>query len=651
MPLPAPDLDDRRFQELVDEAKRFVQRACPEWTDHNVSDPGVTLIETFAFMTEQLLYRLNRVPDRLYVKFLELLGLRMVPPSSAEVGLTFWLSTPARSPMVIRAGTKAATIRTETEQAIVFSTTHDLSLLPSTIGAVRRLRAGSLTSEDLTNQLALGAQFAAFDDPPELDDSMLIGLRIPVPGCAVRVDFVGETHGIGVNPRHPPMVWEAWVGDEWAECEVTTDETGGLNRSGRIVLHVPAGHEESVIDEQRAGWLRVRLIEPLPGQPRYSSSPIVLRLGASTVGGTATAIHAEIIENEELGESEGVPGQRFEVTRTPVLGGEDAAVLEVSGESGWQRWQQVENFAASGGNDPHFLLDRVAGQAEFGPSVRWEDGSIRQYGAVPPRGAVVRMRRYTSGGGAIGNVSAHAISTLKSSIPFIAGVDNLHPAHGGVDGETLAEAKTRGPILLRTRGRAVTAEDYEAIAREAAPEVARIHCLTAGEDDVDHGEVKVLVVPAAAAENGRLNFADLVPTAATLDRIAARLDEVRLVGTQVYVEPPRYRGVTVVARLVARPRLDTDEVRANAVTALYTFLNPLTGGDDRRSGWPFGRKITRGEIYGLLQAVSGVDVVEDVRLYAANPVTGLRGQETARIAVGAGGLLFSFDHQVRVESS
>ena len=48
---------------------------CPAWTDHNVSDPGVTLIETFAYMTDLLLYRLNRVPDRLYLKFLELIGL------------------------------------------------------------------------------------------------------------------------------------------------------------------------------------------------------------------------------------------------------------------------------------------------------------------------------------------------------------------------------------------------------------------------------------------------------------------------------------------------------------------------------------------------------------------------------------------------
>ena len=67
MPLPLPNLDDRRFQQLVDEAKRRVQQHCPEWTDHNVSDPGVTLIEAFAHMVDELMYRVNRVPRLLYL--------------------------------------------------------------------------------------------------------------------------------------------------------------------------------------------------------------------------------------------------------------------------------------------------------------------------------------------------------------------------------------------------------------------------------------------------------------------------------------------------------------------------------------------------------------------------------------------------------
>ncbi len=110
MPLPIPDLDDRRFQDLVDEAKRLVMRRCPEWTDHNVSDPGVTLIETFAYMTDQLLYRMNQIPDRLHLTFLDLLGLRMLPPTPARVGVTFWLSAPATMALTIPAGTQVGTL-------------------------------------------------------------------------------------------------------------------------------------------------------------------------------------------------------------------------------------------------------------------------------------------------------------------------------------------------------------------------------------------------------------------------------------------------------------------------------------------------------------------------------------------------------------
>src|SRR5688572_2920170 len=105
MALPVPKLDDRRFQDLVDDAKRLVQQRCPEWTDHNVSDPGVTLIETFAFVADQLIYRLNRVPDRTYVKFLELIGVRLFPPTPARTDATFWLTGPQPDVVRIAAGT------------------------------------------------------------------------------------------------------------------------------------------------------------------------------------------------------------------------------------------------------------------------------------------------------------------------------------------------------------------------------------------------------------------------------------------------------------------------------------------------------------------------------------------------------------------
>src|ERR1700680_5213235 len=111
MALPVPHLDDRRFQDLVDDAKRIVNQLCPEWTDHNVSDPGLTLIETFAWMTDQVLYRLNRVPERNYIKFLELIGVRLFPPTAARAAITFWLAGPQPGGIQIPPGRPDAHLR------------------------------------------------------------------------------------------------------------------------------------------------------------------------------------------------------------------------------------------------------------------------------------------------------------------------------------------------------------------------------------------------------------------------------------------------------------------------------------------------------------------------------------------------------------
>jgi predicted phage baseplate assembly protein len=105
MPLPVPNLDDRTFQDIVDQAKTLIPHYCPTWTDHNVSDPGVALIELFAWMTDLMLYRINQVPDTVYVKLLDMIGVRLQPPRAAQAPVTFLLSAPQPNPIVIARGT------------------------------------------------------------------------------------------------------------------------------------------------------------------------------------------------------------------------------------------------------------------------------------------------------------------------------------------------------------------------------------------------------------------------------------------------------------------------------------------------------------------------------------------------------------------
>lgn len=649
MALPVPNLDDRRFQDLVDDAKRLVQQRCPEWTDHNVSDPGVTLIELFAWMTDQLLYRVNRVPDRNYVKFLELIGIRLFPPSAARGDVTFWLSGPQPQALRIPGGTQAATIRTEADQAIVFTTLDDLPIVPVSVTAAFTSADGKKYA-DRTTEALNARDFLAFESQPKPGDLLLIGLSDPAPSNALRLRFKCTIEGVGVDPTWPPLAWEAWTGADWEACDLDLDTTGGLNRDGDVVVHLPAGHAASVIEKTRAGWVRARVTEAEEGQPFYSSSPNVRGLEAATVGGTAAAVHADVIVDEILGAAEGVAGGRFSVRHRPVVPGDRPMTLGVSDdEAGWQEWTQVPDFADSGPDDRHFVLDAVAGEISFGPAVREQDGTVRQYGGIPPKGARIRVDAYLTGGGREGNLAPRAISVLKSSIAYVSRVENRRPMAGGVDGEDIENAKLRGPISLRTRGRAVTTEDFEHIALEAAPELARVRAVAAG-DGVDAGSVRVLVVPAAEADAGRLRFDQLLPSDETLARVAARLDECRVVGTRVLVEPPAYRGITIVARLRARPRVNPTRLQDEAMRAIYGYFHPITGGPEG-TGWPFGRPVQVGEVYAVLQGLRGTELVEDVRLFGADPVTGQRGQVTQRLDLEPHALVFSYEHQLLVEGA
>ncbi|MEU9066912.1 putative baseplate assembly protein [Streptomyces sp. NPDC048109] len=647
MSLPSPNLDDRRFQQFVDDAKRYIQQRAPEWTDHNVSDPGVTLVETVAHMADQIVYRLNRVPEKNHLAFLDLVGITLFPPSAARTDVTFWLSAPQEDAILVPVGTEVATLRTERDEAVVFTTTGDLTVVPCALGRLVVQHSGEAVT-DRTTDLAEGKDLMCFAEAPAPGDCMLIGLTNAVPHCALALELDSRVDGVGVDPRQPPLVWEAWTEDGWQPCDVDRDGTGGLNRPGDIVLHVPGGHVLSRNGGHEAGWIRCRVTDPLPGQPFYTTSPTIRSAEAYTVGGTTGTVHAETVYDEALGESTGLPGQRIRLEHAPVVADDPPVLLQTAADDGWQDWQVVPHFAGSRPDDHHITLDAATGEIAFGPAVREADGTLRQYGTVPPKGAVIRARRYRTGGGRAGNVARGAVQVLRTSIPYVSEVVNREAARGGVDGETVEEAKLRAPITLRAQERAVTLRDYEELARRAAPETARITCLEGEENEYGAHAVRVLVVPQAVPDpGGRLRFEQLVPGDALLGRITRHLDERRLIGTRLSVGPPYYQGVTVVATVHAFRDVDADRVRRQTHDALYRHLDPLTGGADGR-GWPFGRPVQAGEVFAVLQRVPGVELVDEVVLHPADPLTGKRGDPTDRIDLEAPALVFSYDHRVRV---
>ncbi len=629
MSLPEVVLDDRRFQDLVDEARMRIAQSCPEWTEHNVSDPGITLIELFAWMTEMLVYRINRVPEKLHVAFLDLLGLRLDPPAAASTSLRFLLAAPAARAHVLAAGTEVGTLRTAGEQSIVFRTREDVTV-PALRPVAYALERGGRTAQagvDSGTARPTGTDRLAFGSPPQVGDALLLGFDEPLDGLVVRVDVEGSAaRGAGVDPEDPPLAWEAsGAGGAWLACEVLRDTTGGFNYGdGSIELQLPTGLGELGVGGQRARWLRCRLDDRARSGrdgASYSHAPELHAVTAWAVGALADATHAGLERGEALGHSDGTPGQRFELQRAPVLAPEPTETLEVRepGSSTWRSWTPVESFASSGPQDRHYLLGLSEGVVELGPAIRQSDGGWRRYGATPPKGAELRMAAYRHGGGSAGNVSTGTLTVLKSAVPGVATVTNPHPAAGGVDPEGLDVARSRAALELRSRYRAVTVEDHEFLAVEASPRVARARCVA-----LPGEPVRVHLVPRLEPADRYLELDELLCDTELLDEVAAYLEQRRIVGTTIDLLPAGYRGFTAVVELEASPVSDLERVQHDVAHALETFLNPLVGGDVRGpgGGWGFGRPLNQGELYGVIHAVEGVDVVRVLRVYETDLVTG-----------------------------
>jgi predicted phage baseplate assembly protein len=660
MKLPEIALDDRDFQDLVNEARLRITQSCPEWTEHNVSDPGITLIELFAWMTDLTIYRLNRVPDKLHVALLELLGIELDPPAPALAELRFRLVDGLQEPVVIPAATEVGTPRTGGDEPVVFQVDSDFTIAPLRPAAYVLRRAGQITDIGIAHGEArpTGPDQPAFASPPKYGDALHLGFEESLARLVLRVDVeASPARGVGIDPERPPLRWEVSAGDgTWIDADVLEDLTGGFNYgSGTVELQLPHRSGTESIGGHRLHWLRCRFDEDTPAGREgatYTHPPHVYAISAVPVGAALAAAHATAIRYESLGISDGTPGQSFALRARPVLPLTGDEYLEVQDpETGdWQQWEPQETLALSGPTDRHFVLDRFAGRIELGPAIRQSDGDWRHYGAVPPKDAQLRMTAYRHGGGRDGNVAAGTLAMLKTSLPGVDRVENPRAALGGVDAESLESARQRAGIELRSRYRAVTASDYEYLACEATPVIARAVC-TAPSAPGDPISVRLLrrVDPA----DRRLTHEELSPDPRTYETVGAYLDERRAIGTSVALDAVRLRGVSVVVNLQAAPNADVVRIGEDVEHALYTYLNPLVGGrqDGPGDGWPFGRPLNQGELYGIIHAIDGVEFVKLLRIYETNLATGQQQPKPAgtHIELAPDEVIASGTHIVKAE--
>lgn len=668
MPLAAPKLDDRHFQDIVDEAKKRIPYYIEEWTDHNVSDPGVTLIELFAWMTDTILYRLNQVPDLHYVKFMELLGMNLREPVPARAMITFWLSAPQDMPISIPEGTEVSSTQTETQPSIIFTTDENFVIRPPRLKTVQAYVVNEDNEREYrqydATQLIKGLEnVETFSATPREGDAFYFGfdndLSQHILGLNLDCDPAG---GAGIDPTRPPTIWEVSSGSQerpWLPCEIDLgeDSTKGLNVAGRIRMHLPGMGRYSV-NNQSLFWLRVRLLhqdEYTSRMKPYRTTPRLRQVAVHSWGGATPVTHSQLIKKEFLGLSDGSPGQTFQLQVTPILKRRPLETLIVQIGEEIQSWQEVANFAESSGEDHCFTLDSITGELRLGPAVRQPNGTMRQYGAIPPRGAQILFQRYRYGGGLEGNVQANIINTLKTAIPFIDRVVNRRAAIGGLDAESMEAAKMRAPSLLRSRDRAVTEADFEFLAREALRNTGwdqyRVRCLQpvpSRESRIIPGQVYLLIIPHIPDPEQQLR-----PTAEQLTlkqddvyrHLADYLNQRRLLTIRLDIREPVYYWVSVRASVRALPGTNHAQVETMVLDRLYQFINPLIGGSQHQ-GWPFGRDLVVSDIYQCLQGLPGIQFIRSVEMFITAAAEGPRGDPVETVDLVGHGVIASGVHEV-----
>lgn len=663
MPLAPPVIDDRDFEQIVKEAKTLIPRYAPEWTDHNDSDPGITLVKLFAWMTEMLVFRLNQVPELHYVKFLELLGIELEPARPARVELTFTVS-PDGPPTVIVPDATQVAVSGAPGEPIVFETDRALIALRAPLSALRSYDGFSLTPVEAQND-ALGEWFNPFGRYSREGSALYFGFDAGDEFPDERVDlavFVAEM-GEGrmsyeclpdalAGPPPADIVWEFWHRDlVWRPLNVIRDETRAFTRSGHVEVAGPgrdAGKGGSGLVDGDLFWFRARL-----QRSTYETSPRLEMVLTNTVPAT----QAQTALDEVIGGSDGSVDQRFLLGNTPVVELERpmrvprrpdsprkeivvrSVQLEIDEGSGFEVWQEVDDFFASGPGDPHFTVNKTIGQIAFGNGER---GRIPVANQALPRTNIV-ARRYRFGGGKRGNSGPATITDLQASVPDIESVTNRLPSLLGSDEEPLGDAKLRAAQELKSKKRAVTSEDFERLAKETPG--ARVKRATAlplthpkFPDAQIPGVVTVIVVPDGDQPNP-------TPNEATLRAVCAYLDAHRLLTTEVHVSPPRYRQIRIEADVIVEPAADLAQVKEDVETRLLEYLHPLRGGPDGE-GWEFGGNVYFSDVVGQVLALDGVDRIQDNNLYIwLGPD---RFGPCEDVEISSNDLVYSTEHEIRV---
>jgi predicted phage baseplate assembly protein len=668
VPLIPPALDDRSYDDLVEETIASIPAHAPEWTSPQKGDPGRTLIELFAWLADTILYRANLIPEKQRIAFLRLLGQPMLPASAATGMLSLSQDPSATTAITLVTGASV-------QGPPAFETLNEVDVLPITGQAYIK---APLTDDQQADALplltglkslySLGAVPSGYTTTPvfpknqadpngvdiqggSVDQCLWFALLSGKPANtgAIRANLGGAAGqrllNLGFVPALPaadplagsgtlaavPVTWQITGNTPpgqpvtYYSLAVDQDTTKGLTKPGVVRLILPQASDigapmNDVRSDAQAG---VGAKPPRIDDPNIDNILVAwIRVHVqSAVTLTWAGVNAAAIDQRTtygpfvIGVSSGAAGQVFSVTQTQI----DPSSFELDVDMpglGYQLWQAVDDLAVLQGAIPAYVLNPEAGTVTF--------GNLMQ-GLIPPIGYRIRVRRMRAGGGLAGNLPAGTLAKVSGNDPGGNSVNKFVvtqpvPTAGGAEPETLDLAEQRLPARLRHNERAVTASDYKDLAMETpGAAIGRVEVLPLFKpqtrDPEFPGVVSVMIIPEKDGEQPPCPRADRT----LLESVYAYLNPRRPVGAEMYVIGTEYIQLGVSVAVEIRSGFDLQQVSNQVEIALRNYLWPTFPGGADQSGWPLGRMVRSLELEVIVSRVDGVVEVNGLLLFQVLP--------------------------------
>ncbi|MEX3788814.1 hypothetical protein [Paraburkholderia sp. BR14374] len=633
MALDPVQLDTLTWDQMVTAIQtRIFPDSDRQWTLHAPVDPGVTMLELFAWLLDQRIYWMDQVPDALILAILSLLGEAPKPARAAVTVLQLVADSPTSHSNVFSTAPQGMLMRRgDTIPPLIFTLDQSLTVLP--VNSITVDVDGVERSADLTQ-----GQPVPLMSPGAGSAIVLITLKLSAP---VPASISGGFVSLLLELETPSDVFPQWSWDAAAVAPPATlafsyagasgtwlplqagqvdDGTAGLRRSGLLRFAIPADWQgQSDRSDSASNSYTIRM---LIGNPQFSVVPLLSRIVPN-----AAVAHHRWLRKKSLANPGWlpIPGNVISLPAVPSDSSlkeypplEDRVQLTLQERDPQNpagkayRWSAVADLSLSGPADRVFVVERGKSQLRFG------DGLTGRLPVPLTTVAAAIQLAYEVGGGADGNVGTDLSWVALPGRdgdpdPGFTAV-NVVSGDGGLEAETLDAATQRARAALNERNRAVIRSDYENLAR-STPGVAfrRAYAGIGFHSDFPcttvPGVVTVFVVPYAPriTNDGTIDALAFVaapqPDSGALQAARTRLDTGRLLGSEIFVMGPVYRPVWVSVIIASDGALPTD-FHEQVRRGLQTFLDPLVGGADGL-GWPFGDPLRPSALLQVAQDILG----------------------------------------------